>query len=131
MRIASVDVYDLEIPFDDGEAASACPQRWDRFETVLLRITANNGLVGWERFSYACQSAVSAALRQMVVPLLVGQDALDPAVLTADIQRKLHLFGRYGITMFAISGADIALWDLKAKSVVCRSPDCLSSRETS
>ena len=33
-----------------------------------------------------------------------------------EIQRKLHLFGRYGITMFAISGADIALWDLKAKS---------------
>jgi L-alanine-DL-glutamate epimerase-like enolase superfamily enzyme len=118
MRIASVDVYDLEIPFDDGGGGFGLPpQRWDRFETVLLRITAENGLVGWgECFSYACQSAVSAALRQMVVPLLVGQDALDPAVLTADIQRKLHLFGRYGITMFAISGADIALWDLKAKS---------------
>ena len=25
------------------------------------------------------------------------------------IQRNLHLFGRYGITMFAISGLDIAL----------------------
>ena len=31
------------------------------------------------------------------------------------IQRNLHLFGRYGITMFAISGLDIALWDLAAK----------------
>jgi L-alanine-DL-glutamate epimerase-like enolase superfamily enzyme len=28
----------------------------------------------------------------------------------------LHLFGRYGITMFAISGLDIALWDLKAQA---------------
>src|SRR3954466_3288163 len=111
MRIASVDVYDLEIPFDDGGGGFGLPpQRWDRFETVLLRITAENGLGGWGGgVSAACQSAVSAALRQMVVPLLVGQDALDPAVLTADIQRKLHLFGRYGITMFAISGADIVL----------------------
>ena len=31
------------------------------------------------------------------------------------MQRNLHLFGRYGITMFAISGLDIALWDLAAK----------------
>ena len=31
-------------------------------------------------------------------------------------QRNLHLFGRYGITMFAISGLDIALWDLAAKA---------------
>ncbi len=32
------------------------------------------------------------------------------------IQRNLHLFGRYGITMFAISALDIALWDLAAKA---------------
>jgi L-alanine-DL-glutamate epimerase-like enolase superfamily enzyme len=31
------------------------------------------------------------------------------------IQRNLHLFGRYGITMFAISALDIALWDLAGK----------------
>ena len=33
-----------------------------------------------------------------------------------ELQKKLHLFGRYGITMFAISGVDIALWDIVAKN---------------
>ncbi len=118
MRIESVDVYELVIPFHDGgDGFGLTPQRWDRFETVLLRITTEDGLVGWgECFSYACQSAVSAALRDMVVPLLLGQDASDPAALMLEVQRKLHLFGRYGITIFAISGADAALWDLKARS---------------
>jgi L-alanine-DL-glutamate epimerase-like enolase superfamily enzyme len=118
MRIASVDIYELNIPFEDGgERFGLKPPRWDRFDTVLVRVTAENGLIGWgECFSYGCQSAVTAAMREMVVPLLIGQDGSDPARLTRDIQRKLHIFGRYGITIFAISGADIALWDLKAKS---------------
>jgi len=32
------------------------------------------------------------------------------------MQKALHLFGRYGITIFALSGLDIALWDLAAKA---------------
>lgn len=118
MRIASVDTYELAIPFrDGGDGLGLTPGRWDTFETVLLRVTSEDGLTGWgEAFSYACQGAASAAVRGMVAPLLVGQDASDPAALMLEVQRKLHLFGRYGITMFAISGADTALWDLRAKA---------------
>ena len=32
------------------------------------------------------------------------------------LQKQLHLFGRYGVTMFALSVDDIALWDLAAKA---------------
>lgn len=118
MRIASVDTYELAIPFaDGGDGLGLTPGRWDSFETVLLRVTTEDGLEGWgEAFSYACQGAVSAAVRGMVAPLLVGRDGSDPAALMLEVQRKLHLFGRYGVTMFAISGADTALWDLRAKA---------------
>ena len=34
----------------------------------------------------------------------------------SELQQCLHLFGRYGITMFALSGLDIALWDLAGKA---------------
>ncbi|MDB5370558.1 MAG: hypothetical protein JWP20_2116 [Roseomonas sp.] len=118
-RIVSAEIFEQTIPFaDGGDGLGLIPrQRWDRFDTVLLRIATEDGQHGWgEAFSYACNGAVAAALRDMVVPLLIGQDAADPAALMLDVQRKLHLFGRYGITMFAISGADIALWDLKARS---------------
>lgn len=36
--------------------------------------------------------------------------------MTLEIQQRLRLFGPYGIPMFAISGFDIALWDLAAKA---------------
>jgi L-alanine-DL-glutamate epimerase-like enolase superfamily enzyme len=54
----------------------------------------------------------------MIAPQARGQDVPDAAGIPAfmeQIQRNLHLFGRYGITMFAISGLDIALWDLAAR----------------
>ncbi|MBV9656140.1 MAG: mandelate racemase/muconate lactonizing enzyme family protein [Acetobacteraceae bacterium] len=118
MRIAAVDVFEMTVPFSDGaEKLGAPPGRWLAFETVLVRVTTADGLTGWgEAFAYGCQASVAAAVRSMVSPLLIGRDASDPAALTLDLQRKLHIFGRYGITLFAISGADIALWDLRAKA---------------
>jgi L-alanine-DL-glutamate epimerase-like enolase superfamily enzyme len=52
----------------------------------------------------------------MIAPIALGQDAADIAGLHATIQKRLHIFGRFGITAFALSGLDIALWDLAGKA---------------
>jgi L-alanine-DL-glutamate epimerase-like enolase superfamily enzyme len=52
----------------------------------------------------------------MVAPVVRGREVTDIAGLMAELQQALHIFGRYGITMFALSGLDIALWDLAAKA---------------
>lgn len=52
----------------------------------------------------------------MIAPLAIGKDATDIAGLHAEIQKRLHIFGRFGITAFALSGLDIALWDLAGKA---------------
>lgn len=116
-RIAAVDIHELAIPFSDfGEGTDATPVRWSSLEKVLVRITLENGVEGWgECFAYGCRTAVSAAMRDMVRPLLLGQPGDDPEALLYQLQRKLHIFGRYGVTIFALSGVDIALWDIKAK----------------
>jgi len=51
----------------------------------------------------------------MIAPQARGLEVTDIASTMEQIQRNLHLFGRYGITMFAISALDIALWDLVGK----------------
>ena len=59
------------------------------------------------------------AVEEMIAPQARGPEVPDAAGIPAfmeQIQRNLHLFGRYGITMFAISALDIALWDLAAKA---------------
>ena len=45
----------------------------------------------------------------------MGQDATSIHELTDMLFRKTHLFGRYGVTTFGISGVEMALWDLAGK----------------
>ncbi len=118
MKIAQAEAIPLTIPFNPGGAqAGWMGQAWKGLDVVLIRLETADGLVGWgEAFSYNCRRAVGAAVDDMVAPLAVGREADDIAALMREIQLELHLFGRYGITMFAISGLDIALWDIAGKS---------------
>jgi len=117
MKITAIETIPIKIPFERaGKPSGWGANAWVGLETLLVRVETADGLVGWgEGFSYTCQRAVKAALDDMVTPLALGRDARDIAGLMHEAQKALHLFGRYGITMFALSGLDIALWDLAAK----------------
>ena len=93
------------------------PTTWNTLDFCLVRIESDNGLVGWgEAFGYFCSRSVAAIIERSIAPLLVGKEVGDPRGYSEEIQRKLVLQGRYGITTFALSGVDIGLWDLWAKS---------------
>lgn len=118
MKIAAIDPIVLSVPFQDGGAGTGItPQRWHTLDTVLVRVTTDTGLVGWgEAFGYFCHRAVATHIRNLVAPPFIGREIRDVAALNLEMQQRLALFGRYGLTIFALSGIDIALWDLKAKA---------------
>jgi L-alanine-DL-glutamate epimerase-like enolase superfamily enzyme len=118
MRIVSVTPLVLSIPFDAGGSGEGImPTTWNTLDFCLVRIETDKGLVGWgEGFGYFCSRAVAAIIERSIAPLLVGQTLPDPRAFSEQAQRRLVLQGRYGITTFALSGVDIALWDLVGKS---------------
>lgn len=118
MKIAQAEAIPLTIPFNPGGTRAGWKgQAWKGLDVVLIRLETQDGLVGWgEAFSYNCRRAVAAAFEDMVAPVVRGREVGDIAGLMTELQQALHLFGRYGITMFALSGLDIALWDLAAKA---------------
>src|SRR5690606_7004480 len=82
----------------------------------LVRVEDDNGLIGWgEGFGYFCADATKYMIDRNLAPLTVGTVVDDIPAWNRSMQRRLHLFGRYGVTIFAISGLDMALWDLAAK----------------
>jgi L-alanine-DL-glutamate epimerase-like enolase superfamily enzyme len=118
MKIVSVEPIVLRIPFTDGSSGKGLfPSAWTHLDFVLVRIETDTGIVGWgESFGYFCSEAVAAMVDRAMVPLLLGRELVHPAVINDEIQRQSVLPGRYGITIFALSGVDLALWDIFAKS---------------
>jgi D-galactarolactone cycloisomerase len=118
VKIARIDSHSIKVPFTFGGNPTGYGERnWTTNNILLVRVETDNGLVGWgEAFCYGCTDAVRAALHHMIAPIALGQDAGDIARLSYDLQQKLHLFGRYGLTIFALSGLDIALWDIAGKA---------------
>ena len=118
MKIARIDSHSIKVPFTFGGNPTGFGGRnWTTNNILLVRVETDTGLVGWgEAFCYGCTDAVRAALDHMITPIVVGRDAGDIGRLSRDLQQMLHLFGRYGITTFALSGLDIALWDIAGKA---------------
>ncbi len=117
MIIRSVQSRIVEIPFSDGgNQQGITPTAWNTLETVLIRIEDSDGNVGWgEAFAYFIADATRSVVDSLIKPMLEGREVTSIATWSEEIQRKLHLFGRYGVTLFAISGVDMALWDLVGK----------------
>src|SRR5205823_8865983 len=98
--IKSVETIFANIPFENiGQGGSITAGRWHSFDTVLVRIEDEDGLVGWgEAFAYFCAPAVAAAVNGMIAPLIVGKTIEDIPAWNQSSQRALHIGGRYGIT---------------------------------
>ena len=117
MRVRKVETMIVDIPFKDGGRGEGIgPTTWNRLEIALVRVEDESGNVGWgEGFGYFVADATKAVVDRTIAPVLEGTVVDDIPAWNEATQRRLHLFGRYGVTIFAVSGVDIALWDLKAK----------------
>ena len=118
MKIVRVEAIPLSIPCRYGaDGWTLGAGGWKALDFCLVRVDTDAGVTGWgEAFSYSCRRAVTAAVRDMIAPIAVGRDVSDITGLHTEIQKRLHIFGRFGITAFALSGLDIALWDIAGKA---------------
>src|ERR1700722_12329880 len=127
MIITDIETIPLRIPFNVGSKSDASAwgdSNLPAADSLLVKITTNQGLVGWgEAFGFRAVASARLAVEQLVAPLCIGRDAPRFEPLMLEIQKKLQVFGRGGALAFAISAVDIALWDIAGKAAnmpLCR-----------
>jgi len=111
MRIKDVRAHVLEAELDQPFSWSL---GWARTRTALLvEIETTDGLTGWGE-SYG-PARPNAAVVEAMKPLLIGADALAGEALWEQLYAAFRDHGQKGLPVQALSGIDLALWDLKGK----------------
>jgi D-galactarolactone cycloisomerase len=118
MRITAVTGHILSSPFTYGGPAGPGGNLHLRdIDTLLVRVETDAGITGWgEAFGFNLVRTTRQALTELIAPVCQGEAVADIAGLMRRLQRRFHNFGRNGAVTFALSGLDIALWDIAAKA---------------
>jgi L-alanine-DL-glutamate epimerase-like enolase superfamily enzyme len=87
---------------------------------VVLRVLTDAGITGWGYSNFGIIAGgprvVQTILEHEIKPVLVGQDPAFPKKIRADLWRALEYQGVQGVTQFAMSVIDIAIWDILGKA---------------
>lgn len=86
-------------------------------DLILVKVTTADGHAGFGETHHAnAPTAVAELINHSLAPLAVGQDAFDTEGLWAKAYRtQLRTHGLANAAALAISGLDMALWDVKGK----------------
>ncbi|MFK3706926.1 D-galactarolactone cycloisomerase [Raoultella sp. BIGb0138] len=87
---------------------------WNKRAICVVEVETDAGISGWgECFGPA--QANAALINELFIPLLTGRNPLQRRVLWEEMYNRTREFGRKGIAITALSGIDIALWDIFGK----------------
>ena len=116
MKITEIKAHILKSPLDTPFAFS---QGWVHTRSAtLVEVRTDTGLTGWgEAFCQGLETPAiaAAAINDCFAPMLIGDNPLDTERLWFSMYNRSRDFGRKGAVMAAISGIDIALWDIAGK----------------
>lgn len=111
MKITAVHTHLLDHALDTAfESAS---MHFSRRQHCLVEIVCDDGTIGWGE----ClgPAPLNAAVVRAYGAALIGRDPLETEKLWLELYNRFRDQGQRGLTVTALSGIDIALWDIKGK----------------
>src|SRR5947199_8127699 len=111
MKIVDIRLTGLSGGTVDGGWPEGNPPEQDL--NTLLEVITDEGLTGVG--SVFTSKALTHGAVELLRPMLIGERADEPARVTEKLRQSTFWQGRGGAVEHAISGIDIALWDLFGK----------------
>src|SRR6478672_252309 len=88
-----------------------------RYNWTLVKIETDSGIHGWGEATNWPGSPLVEAACKFVGQQIIGADARQIDFLWTKLYRDMNWLGQAGPLLSAISGIDIALWDIKGKAL--------------
>jgi L-alanine-DL-glutamate epimerase-like enolase superfamily enzyme len=134
MKISRVQATWLRAPIPADRAHVSDFGKNDAFNACLVEVETDDGLTGLGEAKVAVgnlghYAVAVTAIREELAPALVGRDPRDIAAIWESLYngsrahyvaregRTFPTLGRRGLLLSALSGIDIALWDILGKSL--------------
>jgi L-rhamnonate dehydratase len=114
LKIVRVQAYPLSYP---GEFSHGGVRKPNQEAGTYFEVETANGLIGHGITAISDPVAVASLTNQLVAPAVVGENAMDHEAIWSKLYWRLTPRGQTGLATHAISGVDIALWDLKGKAL--------------
>lgn len=113
MKVKSVEAITVRVPYKRVESSSLINR--GGITDVIVKITADNGRVGWGECTRAADTAgIESAVRNMA-PLIIGRSPWDKEAMHRDLGVHAVWAFQPMTGNFAFAGIDMALWDLCGK----------------
>ena len=119
MKITDLKSYLVKMKWDD-RPGSVEPRNLIEREFVFVQIDTDEGITGWGEITNYPGNIGNRAMQKFTTEIkdfLVGRDPTRIEEIWARTFRLFTYTGTRGATTAAISGIDIALWDIFGKSV--------------
>ena len=98
LKITAVDVFPLKT------------------NSIFVLVRTNEGITGLGECSPMNRRVISSMLRDSLIPIVLGKNPLDVGRLWEEMFHTTYKLGVMGAQPEAISGIDIALWDILGKA---------------
>ncbi|HEX7927576.1 MAG TPA: mandelate racemase/muconate lactonizing enzyme family protein [bacterium] len=134
MKITAVKAWWLRVPIPEAQVQVSDFGRIESFDTCLVRVETDEGIVGHGESKASVGSggvyhSLVTTIEKELGPIVIGQDPRNIAGLWERMYngvrahyalsrgRVFPILSRRGVTISAISGVDMALWDILGKSL--------------
>ncbi|UIJ73442.1 mandelate racemase/muconate lactonizing enzyme family protein [Aurantimonas sp. HBX-1] len=118
MKIVDVTVLPISYRLPEGSGATMGVGRMVKRDAVLVKIQTDEGIIGWgEAHHGRSPGAIAKLIDTTLKPMILGMDALDTNAVWLRLYKghfATHGFGAG--TAIAMSGIDLALWDVRGKA---------------
>ena len=119
LRITEIRAFPTSFPVDPKDSVTLGIGRAVKRDAVIVKVETEDGVTGWgEAHHGRCPGAVAHLVNTTLRQLVLGQDANDTTGVWKKVyDKQLASHGMGAGACLALSGIDMALWDIRGKAL--------------